>query len=516
MVPPSNLSHYAAPNGKSSGLAAIVAEGRIWSYGELLQARDRVARRLKDMDVNTPGTAIGVLVRRSANIYASILAVMHSECVYVPLNPKDPVRRLADIADRSGIECLIVDRAALHIAQAVVTRLPGLLVIDVTNDGPPRPILPGEHRRRIRQTDTEQQRHDAQQEHRAYVLFTSGSTGRPKGVPISHKSAVTCIEATSQIVPIELTDRVAQFSEQTFDVSIGEMFLCWRNGACLCAPTPLDLASPLAFSRRSGVTIWSSVPTLVAYLKKLQLIEPDSLPSLRVTLFCGEALPRALALQWSQVSKSSRTINFYGPTEATIFATHHTFDPDYDNESLLVPIGVGLSGFTCRVNGRNDRGSGELLLSGPQVFGGYLNDPVSTAHAFHDDPVSGCRFYRTGDVVRDRGDGTLMFEGREDDQVKIRGRRVQVSEVEISLRDALDSDLVAVMPRIDHDSLVIGLTLFCEIPKLGVADLKALCADRLPIYMIPDRVVCLGGLPRTASGKIDRAELKRMAAEARS
>jgi D-alanine--poly(phosphoribitol) ligase subunit 1 len=273
------------------------------------------------------------------------------------------------------------------------------------------------------------------------------------------------------------------------------------------------------FVNRQQITVWSSVPTLANQLKMLGLLKPATFPSLRLSLFCGEALPSRLAAAWQDAAPSTRILNLYGPTEATVFSTIYVWDSASPPKGRIVPLGKPLRSFSFRILGEDESmsgarvGCGELLLTGAQVVPGYWRDPASTERSFIrlSGDVERRVWYRTGDLVSfDEREG-LLFRGRSDDQVKLRGHRILLSEIEAVIRRVTDADMVAVVAVLGDDSLCEDLVVFCN--KLGApADqIKRRCGRYLADYMLPRYIELLDRFPINENGKIDYAELSAQA-----
>jgi amino acid adenylation domain-containing protein len=348
----------------------------------------------------------------------------------------------------------------------------------------------------------------------AYLLFTSGSTGVPKGVAVSHANVCAFLDAVAQRYDFTEDDRFSQTFSLTFDLSVFDMFAAWDCGACVCCPSDKSLLNPADFIRRSGVTVWFSVPSIALFMKRLRVLKPGSFPTLRWSLFCGEALPAALARDWSEAAPNSIVENLYGPTEATIACTSYRWDsrrqPD-EFELGLVPIGHPLGAMSTLVVGHDLREAepgeaGELLLSGPQVVKGYWNNEKATSRAFVS--IEGRCYYRTGDRVRRPiADGPLRYLGRFDDQIKVLGHRVELGEVEAAIRDETGENAVVAVGWPPSPSGASGLAAFVADECVDPAALTAALARRLPGYMVPREVRLLPELPVNANGKWDRGAL---------
>jgi lipopolysaccharide/colanic/teichoic acid biosynthesis glycosyltransferase len=180
----------------------------------------------------------------------------------------------------------------------------------------------------------------------AYLLFTSGSTGIPKGVMISRRNVRAFVDHVTSGFEITEQDAVSQMFDLTFDLSAFDMFVSWERGACVFCPSQKSLINPAQFIRDRRLTVWFSVPSTIAFMKQLGTLKPQSFPSLRLSLFCGEPLPISCAETWLTAAPNSALENLYGPTELTIACTsykwHSTESP---RESELGIVHRSLNGY---------------------------------------------------------------------------------------------------------------------------------------------------------------------------
>lgn len=490
---------------KAPGHPAITAGGETLSYGRFAARAQQMAAALAAAESpdRTPVTAI--YLSRNADTYAAVLAALMRGHAYVPLNPKFPPERNRYILDRSGASALLhedADSAAVQDILAADSGEPAPAAPQCISSGslPSEPVggLP-------------ERLHDNPY---AYILFTSGSTGKPKGVALRHSNLGAYLDAVFKVANYGPGDRLSQNFDLTFDLSVHDMFVCWRAGAHLIVPSERDLEAPAEYVQREKVTCWFSVPSLAQKMRQQGGVKPGALSGLRLSLFCGEALPVELAQEWSRAT-GNRVENWYGPTEATISCTRLVLPDDpaqITGRNGLVPIGTALPGMTARVYKEDGSpaapgGTGELLMCGPQVADGYLQDPEKTAAAFMVPADQDQIHYRTGDRVHLQEDGTLQFIERMDNQIKIRGYRVELGEIEAVLRTAAPGCEAVVVPLPLKSPAPTSLVGVVEGYSGPGREIREAIAGRLPDYMSPARVLVMPQFPKNASGKVDRGAI---------
>jgi amino acid adenylation domain-containing protein len=489
---------------------AVVDGERTSTYRELDALAARVATALAAGGVQ-PGDLVGIHLPKSLEAVAVIHAVLRLGAAYVPLDSGAPAARLAVIARDASPRTIVVNRRTARVWTPTgnATASPALLdIADATRARPPdatpqRPVFP------------------PAPDDLAYVLYTSGSTGAPKGVEITHANSLAFVDWAVDAFSLDSADRLAAHAPFHFDLSVFDLFAAASVGAALVlvpksvSRFPVDQARWIEAER---VTVWYSVPTALSLLvTKADLFSLD-LSALRLVLFAGEVFPvRHLATLMAAVPHAQHW-NLYGPTETNVCTAYHV-DVAPDPEGEPVPIGWPVSGDHVRVVGDDDRpvapGSvGELIVTGPTVAVGYRGAPELTAARFLDSADGPHRSYRTGDRVVADSRGCLRFVGRVDAQVKTRGHRVELGEIEIALlrHPDVDDGVVVAVP----DELVTNRLVAFVVATAGrepkPMDILRHLATLLPAAMVPERVMLTAVLPRTSTGKADRALLTSTAA----
>jgi amino acid adenylation domain-containing protein len=501
---------------------ALVVDGESLSYGDLRTLAGKIATAIRGYE-QTSFRLAALLAHRSRTAYAGVLGVLGAGKGYVPINCKFPIRRSRRMLALSGCNVLVVGKECLAQLQHLLPELEQALTVilpDVADvDG-----LAAEHPRhhfvsseQVEKAEVASMRPEVSSDATAYLLFTSGSTGEPKGVPISQSNVRSYIEYVCERYKVNEHDRFSQEFDQTFDLSVHDMFVCWERGACLCCVPDKSVMAPAKFIRDNRLTMWFSVPSVVGLLAKMRLLSRGCFPSLRFSLFCGEPLSVDYARQWQDAAPNSIVENLYGPTEATIAITHYRWDQTRSTKECLngiVPIGWIFPRQQFRIVDEQGKAvplgeQGELCLSGSQVSNGYWNDPQKTEQQFVRLPAEGdAVWYRTGDVIKQDSRGCLYYLGRIDQQVKIRGYRVELQEIEAVLRKACGAEQVVSIAWPVENGSADGVAAFVSgVQTLDQDHVIASCSHTLPDYMVPKKIYLLDEMPLNPNGKIDRRKL---------
>jgi amino acid adenylation domain-containing protein len=497
---------------------------QVLSYEQLWNYAGKITACLKD-SLDPSEKVVAILASRSVGAYGGILGVLGSGRGYVPLNPKFPLERTLTMLNASGCRTLVVGQECAATLESLLPRLDKPLTLMVPDpewepDGrlfSPHRVVSARQLSRV--ADPSEPTVDGNAT--AYLLFTSGSTGVPKGVAVSQSNVVAYMEYAAKRFGIHAGDRCSQNFDLTFDLSVHDLFTCWDAGATLCPYTEQTL-TPATLVDEKELTCWFSVPSVAMFASKLGLLQPEAFPTLRWSLFCGEALSSSLAAAWQQAANNSILENLYGPTEATIAITYYRWDSATSPAVCvggLVPIGWPFDGQqVCVVNEElapvptGERG--ELCLGGSQVTSGYLNDREKTARTFVRSVHTGDQvWYRTGDLVRQDERGCLFYLGRRDFQVKVSGYRVELQEIDLVLREAVRTELAVAIPWPLSEGSASGIVgVLSGSDPAHDEQVIAACESRLPRYMVPNRIYHFPQIPLNVNGKIDRGKITEMLA----
>ena len=455
------------------------------TYKELDKLSDYVAQKLTENGFGREKAA-GILCGRTKEFAIGYVGVMKAGGAYVPLDPEYPQSRIEYMLKDSGAENLLVvnryrslvgfyDKNIISLDNVAAQAENFELSVELT---PPDP------------------------ENLAYMIYTSGSTGKPKGVMLEQRNLMNLIEYICQTRKLTPDDIVAEFASFCFDASVIDLFAPLTAGSVLyILPEGIrkDAVAVGKFIKDANITT-ATFPTQMGELVA-ELLEDA--PSLKFVTLGGEKFKYYR-------KRTYQMINGYGPTENTVSSTEFWVDKQYDN----IPIGKSQRNVRSYIVDENLNrlpvgASGELCHSGRQIARGYHNLPEKTASVFVENPFSVCeedkRLYRTGDMVRMKGDGNIEYIGRIDSQVKIRGYRVELGEIEgaIVKHELVRSAAVTVIEKGGNKYI----TAYYTGETIPDDQLKTFLEPLIPDYMMPSFFVHIEELPITPGGKVDKKAL---------
>jgi amino acid adenylation domain-containing protein len=463
-------------HGRPSGPSVV-------SYAELAAMAGGIAVALP------PGERVGLLLDHGVDMIAAMLGTLAAGRCYVPLDPTYPPPQLRAMCAQADLAAILTHRRHRELA----IELAPAPVIDIGQI--PRTAL------KVNAVDPRQP---------AYILFTSGSTGRPKGVVHNHRSVLHGVGNHVSNLRIGPADRTSLLTSFSFDMSVSDLYSAVLSGAGV---VPFDLRAH-GFDRLAAVltacdvTIYHSTPTVFRYLT--DTMGPDGrLPNVRVAVLGGEEVNRTdLRNARTHFGTDCLFVNGYGATEASFAVQNHIragADVVGVPDREVVPIGSALPGYEILLLGERDS-VGEIAIRSDYLAIGYWGDPQQTAAAFSADGT----LYRTGDVARRLPDGQLVYLGRADRQVKVRGHRVELGEVEAhlaALPGVARAVAVATTSGDDGAHIYAYAQPAGDVQDLDAATLRSHLAGRVPDFLVPRRIMVVGELPQTTTGKVDLNEL---------
>ncbi|RAH82406.1 acetyl-CoA synthetase-like protein, partial [Aspergillus japonicus CBS 114.51] len=523
---------------RPAALAVWAWDGQL-SYRELTHLANLLAHRLVALGVG-PERMVGVSMAKSKWAGVALLATLQAGGVVVPLSVSHPVQRIETILGDAAVSITLVDgpeydRLNGHVDCSLLVvdskLFEGLSTTAPTHDGvalfPPVSVTPS---------------------HAAWVIYTSGTTGTPKGAVLEHGTLCTSIRAHGTRYGFGPHTRKLQYAAHTFDGTIEDYFTTWAWGGLSCVPSEedrLDMRQLTAFMRQTQVNALATTYTVAG------LFTPEETPSLRTLVLGGEPATVEVTDRWRT---KVNLFNCYGPSECSIFSSAAGPVQNIDEiHNIGTPIGTRLwvadphnPNRLCPVGA-----PGELLIEGPQLARGYLNNAEKTKSQFLVDLgfmarfglTLGRRVYRSGDIVRQKDDGSFVYVARRDTQVKIRGQRVEIGEIEQQIvrylaetrfvaavllqRGAQVSPVLVAAIEFMPESRILSRDEEEEKdvqtpPLAGTSnavpptktmqaafqDLHSALFQVLPTHMIPSAYVPVAHMPRNLSGKLDRRALR--------
>ncbi len=484
---------------RSPDAIALIYEDRQLTYAELNVAANRLAHALRSLGVG-PNVLVGLCIERSMEMVVALLAILKAGGAYAVLDPVYPKERLAFMLDDLRTPVLLCRNRAVTDGMASFggTVLPVDEWQKITvNQSPENPAS------------------EVEPENLAYVLYTSGSTGQPKGVLIPHRALVNYLAWCTVAYGADLGRGSPVHTPLGFDLTVTSLFppLLTGRSAVLVREDP-SLEALTAALREGDFSLVKLTP---AHLEALShKLGPEQAGMLaRTFVIGGEALLGEALGYWRKQDPDVRLINEYGPTEATVGCCVYEV-PTGLIPASAVPIGRPIANVRVYVLDRNLQPvpigvPGELYIAGAGLALGYHRRPELTAERFVRDPFSSerdARMYKTGDLVRYRPDGNLVFLGRLDHQVKIRGFRIELTEIEAALvgHPGIGEATVIASEARHGDRRLVAYVVRRQ-ATLTELEVRAFLKSRLPDYMLPARYVFLESLPLTSNGKVDRRAL---------
>ncbi|CCV10740.1 conserved hypothetical protein [Mesorhizobium sp. STM 4661] len=506
---------------------AALGGDRQFTYRDLNDRANQLARYFRSLGVGQE-TLAGVCLPRSAETLAVLLGVWKAGGAFLPLDPEYPPERIAFMLRDAGATLLITQTSQLpKFTAALQSSAPD-------QAGLPRTICLDACQASVAQEDTRNLDVVPAPDALAYVIYTSGSTGNPKGAMITQANICHYALAMVRALGLRSDDRYLHTASFSFSSSIRQFAVPLSCGAAVSIASAEEIRDPqLLFEtvRLRHVSVLDLVPSFSAgCLQVLTSLGPAVRAGLfdnqvRLMLSASEPLPPALIEKWRCLCRPGTAfVNMFGQTETTGIVMIYPI-PAGGDVATTVPIGRPIANTQAYVLDTARRPvpvgiCGELYIGGAGIGRGYINHPEQTAKNFVPNPFSrhtGERLHRTGDMARCRSDGTIEIVGRADAQIKIRGFRIEPGEIEAVIRthpdirecmvgvadDAVGDDRIS-----DRKRLVAFVAANEHAAETEASQhLREFLKQRLPDYMLPQRIVVLDRLPRTPNGKIDRQAL---------
>jgi amino acid adenylation domain-containing protein len=508
---------------RSPDSVAVVLRDQTLTYGELDQRSNRLARLLKSAGCKR-GDRVAFAIPKSPTALLAVIGILKADCIHVPIDTASPAARVAKILQSSDPRCILAVGATSKLLNDLMAlrpgpQLPGVGWMDnITADAVGVTAI--FHRADLENCSSAPVACQNSSGDIAHILYTSGSTGDPKGVVITHANVIHFVEWATRYFGMDSSDRVSGHPPLHFDLATFDIFGAFSVGAQLhlvppdLVPMPNEIAD---FIRRSELTQWFSVPSVLHYMAKFDVVRFQDFPALKRLLWCGEVFPTPALIYWMKRLPRVTFTNLYGPTEATIASSYYTIPSCPSEDSAPIPIGTACDGEELLVLDEQllpapEGAVGDLYIRGVGLSPGYWRDPEKTSQAFLPYGGDGGRIYKTGDLAQVSPDGLVYFVGRSDSQIKSRGHRIELGEVEFALNtlEELKECAVVALPTEGFEGTLICSAYVSRDAPMTHSFIRSKLSRLLPPYMLPARWMCLDQLPKNANGKIDRRQIREL------
>ncbi|ORX76328.1 acetyl-CoA synthetase-like protein [Anaeromyces robustus] len=489
---------------KYKNKTALISSGIEISYSELDKMSNSLAHYLRKHNIGR-GDIIPIISERSFYFVIGTLAIMKSGAAYLPIDPDFPKERIEYMVKEVNPKLIL--KYITNIENNNKFSFSGINIYSIENHN--------------YNENTEEINNINESDDLCYVLFTSGTTGKPKGTLITHNNLINyCLFAQTfkgkDIYGKEF-DNILAFSKFTFDMSLSEIQFPLLRGCKIILCNENEYNNPKLICeliKLHNIYCIYTVPSrLENYINDEEFCK--SLKILKWILFGGEKLSYKLINIINNYSDAI-ILNGYGPTETTVCSSIKCYDISIRNnknvtigkpncnykiyilDKMLKPVPIGVEG--------------EIFISGYGVGKGYLNQPELTKEKFIDCPYycinnKPCTMYRTGDLGKWNEEGEIICLGRIDFQVKIRGQRIELSEIENTIKEMKEIEYSTVIDRENEDGNKYLVCYFISEKIIKGKEIREYLKNKLPSYMIPNYFVKIDNIPITSNGKLDRKSL---------
>ncbi len=458
-----------------------------FTYADLNKMSNQLARELRKNGIKKDET-VGLILNRSIEMIVGILGVLKAGGAYLPIDPKLPLDRVQYLLENSKTRVVLV-QPENEIA------LNDYLLINIADSN-------------IYQNDSSNLENINRIDDLMYVIYTSGSTGKPKGVKVCHRGIINYINWRKNEYNLNQNDITLQPLSYSFDGFGSNLYSSLLSQGELYLPNEekfRDYGFLGKLIEREEITCISLVPSM--YKAILENSKNSKLSSLKYVVLAGEKVDNELIEMSRSLYPSIELINEYGPTENSVTATALKGITVENSSSIGKPIANNQVYIVNQDNNLMPIGfCGEICLSGDSLSRGYIDDQLTNQKFVENPFIDGQKMYKTGDQGKWLNNGEIEFLGRIDNQVKISGYRIELSEIENVLLGHTDvkEATVAVCEKLNSQILV---AFYVSNNPGKQLDLKEYMSNKLPSYMVPNRIIEISSIPYNDNGKIDKISL---------
>lgn len=415
--------------------------------------------------------------------YPIILASIKSKITYVPLSSDTPKSRIRKIIK------LTKSQLILSVSNKLI-KIKGVRTIKINNFNS------------LKKNYFSKKNYNKYNNKIAYTIFTSGSTGEPKGVNISYKSLeFYCNWLEKKFKAYK--KKCSQFSEISFDLSVVDIYGTIISGGTICAVESnfyKNFPGRFIFDKKINYTV--IVPSVIDLINKGNNLSAKYFKTLKNIFFCGEPLKKNHLDLIFRAKKNLKILNTYGPTEFTVSCTEILLsNKNYKNYcKKYISIGKPIKGTKFRILKENrkfnEKDRGLLLLSGKQLFDGYVSDKIIENRIIKHNKQ---KFYNTGDIIQ-KIDNNYYFIKRDDRQIKKNGYRIELDEIENLIQKKIKLDFCKSFYKFAKIILVIKSNKNKNL-------IEKILKKYLPEYMMPNKIILIKKIPLNKNFKVDNNKI---------
>lgn len=497
MMYKSVLQYLEETNDRFSNKVAFADNDKEISFSELVSNAKKIGTGL--LEIVRSQQPVVVYMKKGADNIVAFFASVYAGCFYVPIDSKMPIERVQLILETLDPPVIIYDMFTENKLTQLYKYGRGILYDDL--------LLTD-----VDQTKLALRRVKAKSTDILYVLFTSGSTGKPKGVTISHSAIIDFMTWICKKYSLDNTISLCNQAPFYFDASVPDIYIPIKTGATTYIPPQTYYKFPqqilkYIFKNNINTLIW--VPSALCNVVSARAFDIIIPTSIKLVIFCGEVMPCKYLNAWRRVLPHTLYVNMYGPTEATYACMYYDINREFDDDDKL-PLGTACDNSTILLlNGEREAEIGEIgeiCVLGQCLSQGYYKDLEKTQIVFTQNPLNPCwneRMYHTGDLAVIDEKGEMLYIGRVDSQIKRSGFRIELGEIESALL-SMDGVLYACCIYSSESNELIGFY------SGGVENepLFSSLENKIPRYMLPNKLIHLDEIPMNINGKIDRMYLK--------
>jgi len=483
---------------------AIIFNNQKISYKEIDEMSNSLARYLRKIGIKR-NDIIPIISERTYYYVIGILGISKAGGAFLPIDPEFPEERINYMINEVKPKCIL--KCLESEIKNYNKDFGSYKIIDLIQINYNENKKPLGNINRIND--------------KCYVMFTSGTTGKPKGIIIRHDNILNyCMqENIFDFKDKEITiNNVLGFTKFTFDMSLVEVLATLFKNKTIVLCNDLEYTNPSAVSKlinKYNIDFINTTTTKMKLFIKNRLFK-KSLSNIKLIEFCGEMVTNDVVLSLRKCT-NALILNEYGPTECTLMST--VKDITDISERSIVTIGKPIINHEIYILDSNLNPvpvgvEGEIYIGGKGVGDGYLNRNDLTNEKYIINKFKNkndkCNImYRSGDIGKWTKEGEIICLGRNDQQVKINGQRIELEEIENTMKEIneIDNAVAAIKYNDENEKYLVGYYIIKKGMEIEKMSIRNHLIQKLPNYMVPSYFIEINSIPLNNSSKLDRNSL---------